>query len=60
MTRLFVNDMPAGAVENMRVTGDKLADLLQKKGVSSLEELPIEVASDLIKRIKEYEERNDK
>lgn len=26
MTRLFVNDMPAGAVENMRVTGDKLAE----------------------------------
>ncbi len=24
MTRLFVNDMPAGAVENMHVTGDKL------------------------------------
>ena len=43
-----------------KYTGDKLADLLQKKGVSSLEELPIEVASDLIKRIKEYEERNDK
>lgn len=26
MTRLFVNDMPSGAVENMRVTGDKLAE----------------------------------
>lgn len=43
-----------------RYTGDKLTDLLQKKGVSSLEELPIEVASDLIKRIKDYEERTGK
>ena len=26
MTRLFVNDMPSGAVENMHITGDKLAE----------------------------------
>ena len=43
-----------------RYTADKLTDLLQKKGVSYLEELPIEVASDLIKRIKEYEGRTGK
>ena len=43
-----------------RYTGDKLTELLQKKGVSSLEEMPIEVASDLIKRIKDYEGRADK